>query len=116
VTNGVGSAISRETACGVHLNCGYEMGVASTKAYTSQIAVLAMLALVLSADSIAKRALREAITDALLELPALVAATLRLDDRIQELAAQLQHEQSILFFGRGYNYATALEAALKVHV
>lgn len=48
ITNGVGSAISRATTCGVHLNAGYEMGVASTKAYTSQIVALVMLALVLS--------------------------------------------------------------------
>ena len=114
ITNGVGSPISRETACGVHLNCGYEMGVASTKAYTSQITVLVMFALVLSHDSIAKRAQRDAIIDALLELPEKIEATLRLDSRIQELAAQLCNEQSLLFFGRGYNYATALEAALKV--
>lgn len=114
VTNGVGSAISRETACGVHLNAGYEMGVASTKAYTSQIAVLIMFALLLSADSARKRPAREAIADGLLALPELVRRALALDGRMRELAMQLQHEQSLLFFGRGYNHATALEAALKV--
>ena len=54
-TNGVGSALSRETDCGVHLNAGYEMGVASTKAYTSQLVCLAMISLLLARDSIVKR-------------------------------------------------------------
>ncbi|KAH7278861.1 hypothetical protein KP509_38G059900 [Ceratopteris richardii] len=82
ITNTVGSAIARGTHCGIHLNAGCEIGVASTKAYTSQIAVIVMLAL--------------------------------LDKDMKELAALLMDEQSLLVFGRGYNYATALECALKV--
>lgn len=69
VTNTVGSAISRGTICGVHINAGCEIGVASTKAYTSQIVVLTMMALALSEDSISKAARRMDIIEALRRLP-----------------------------------------------
>ncbi|PNH04315.1 Glucosamine--fructose-6-phosphate aminotransferase [isomerizing], partial [Tetrabaena socialis] len=65
VTNTVGSAISRMTHCGMHLNAGYEIGVASTKAYTSQILAVTMMALQLAEDSISKRERRDAIIDEL---------------------------------------------------
>ncbi|KAG6542656.1 hypothetical protein Mapa_015890 [Marchantia paleacea] len=114
ITNTVGSAISRGTDCGVHINAGCEIGVASTKAYTSQIAVMTMLALALGEDTISTRARREAIIDDLLELPNMVKEVLQLDEEMKELAKELMEEQSLLLFGRGYNYATALEGALKV--
>lgn len=114
VTNTVGSAIARGTHCGVHINAGCEIGVASTKAYTSQIVALTMVALALSDDSIARRAARDAVIDDLARLPAAVARALELDGAMRDLAASLVAESSLLVFGRGYNYATALEAALKV--
>ncbi|KAL3699380.1 hypothetical protein R1sor_017402 [Riccia sorocarpa] len=114
ITNTVGSAISRGTDCGVHINAGCEIGVASTKAYTSQIAVMTMLALAIGEDAISTRARREAIIDGLLDLPGVVKEVLKLDEKMKELAATLMEEQSLLLFGRGYNYATALEGALKV--
>ncbi|CAM6085156.1 unnamed protein product [Calypogeia fissa] len=114
ITNTVGSAISRGTDCGVHINAGAEIGVASTKAYTSQIAVMTMVALALGEDTISSRSKREAIIDDLLELPQKVKEVLKLDDDMKELAKELMGEQSLLLFGRGYNYATALEGALKV--
>lgn len=114
ITNTVGSAIARHTDCGVHINAGCEIGVASTKAYTSQMVVITMMALALSEDSIAKRPKRDAVIDALGSLPAKLRRVLRLDAQMQQLAEELKHETSLLVFGRGYNYATALEAALKV--
>ena len=69
VTNTVGSAVSRGTKCGVHINAGCEIGVASTKAYTSQIVVLTMMALALSEDSISKAERRMDIIEALRRLP-----------------------------------------------
>ena len=69
VTNTVGSEIARSTHCGVHLNAGCEIGVASTKAYTSTIIVILMMALALSEDSICKRPLRDRIIDQLSQLP-----------------------------------------------
>ena len=88
--------------------------MASTKAYTSQIVVITMVALALSEDSIAKRDLRDDIIDSCGRLPDAIRAALTLDGRMQELAARLKDRDSLLVFGRGYNYATALEAALKV--
>ncbi|KAL3156749.1 hypothetical protein ABBQ38_001024 [Trebouxia sp. C0009 RCD-2024] len=114
ITNTVGSAIARHTDCGVHINAGCEIGVASTKAYTSQMVVITMMALALSEDSIAKRPKRDAVIDALGTLPAKLRRVLKLDTQMQKLAEELKHESSLLVFGRGYNYATALEAALKV--
>lgn len=113
ITNTVGSAISRATHCGVHINAGYEVGVASTKAYTSQILSITMMALALAEDSISKRDRRDHIMDELGELPGKVEKVLLLDMHMKELAEHLKDRQSLLFFGRGYNYATALEAALK---
>ncbi len=69
VTNTVGSAVSRASVCGVHINAGCEIGVASTKAYTSQIVVLTMMALVLSEDSISKASRRAEIIESLRRLP-----------------------------------------------
>ncbi|CAN1769717.1 Glutamine--fructose-6-phosphate aminotransferase [isomerizing] 1, partial [Linum perenne] len=114
ITNTVGSAIARKTHCGIHLNAGAEIGVASTKAYTSQIVVMAMLALAIGSDTISNQARREAIVDGLFDLPNKVRDVLKLDNEMMDLANQLIAEQSLLVFGRGYNYATALEGALKV--
>jgi len=114
VTNTVGSAIARETHCGVHINAGAEIGVASTKAYTSQIVVVTMIALALSEDSRRKAERRDGIIDDLVLLPGVIKRTLLLDQEMQELARELKDETSLLVFGRGYNFSTALEAALKV--
>lgn len=114
ITNTVGSAIARNTHCGVHINAGCEIGVASTKAYTSQIVVMAMVALAIGSDTISNQARREAIVDGLIGLPNKVKEVLKLDEEMKDLAKLLIAEQSLLVFGRGYNYATALEGALKV--
>ncbi|XP_064977247.1 glutamine--fructose-6-phosphate aminotransferase [isomerizing] 1-like [Musa acuminata AAA Group] len=114
VTNTVGSTLARRTHCGVHINAGCEIGVASTKAYTSQIVVMAMMALAIGADKISTQARREAIINGLSDLPKKVSEVLKLDGEMRDLAKSLIDTQSLLVFGRGYNYATALEGALKV--
>lgn len=114
IVNTVGSAISRGTDCGVHINAGAEIGVASTKAYTCQIVAMVMLALALSEDSMSRAHRRKEIMQSLLELPNQVRKALELDQQMLALAAELKEEHSLLLFGRGYNYATALEGALKV--
>lgn len=114
ITNTVGSAIATATDCGIHINAGCEIGVASTKAYTSQIVVITMLSLVLSEDSLARKARYDAVVKALQELPEVVRRTLALDGQMCKLAEHLRDEPSMLVFGRGHNYATALEAALKI--
>jgi glucosamine--fructose-6-phosphate aminotransferase (isomerizing) len=114
ITNTVGSSISRESHCGIHINAGPEIGVASTKAYTSQFISLVMFGLVMSEDSLSKRERREEIVRALKNLPGHIKRVLDLDQQILELSKELVNEKSLLIMGRGYNYATCLEGALKV--
>jgi glucosamine--fructose-6-phosphate aminotransferase (isomerizing) len=103
VVNTVGSTLSRETHSGVHINAGPEIGVASTKAYTSQYVALVMIALQLSDDSISKEERRQEIIDGLHEIPALIKSVLMMDKSLQQLAKDtLAKEKSLLIMGRGY--------------
>ena len=129
-TNTVGSSISRESHCGVHINAGPEIGqsvraggdgeeslfdvsgVASTKAYTSQFLALVLFGLVLSEDSISKEPRRRAIMDGLQQLPDMIKKVLHCDKKIRDYAEALFKETSLLVMGRGFNYATCLEGAL----
>ena len=114
ITNTVGSTISRESDCGVHINAGPEIGVASTKAYTSQIISITMFALVMASD---RMSLRERCNDLIRELhnlPELIKRVLEQDAKVQEIAKTLYDQRSLLIMGRGYNYSTCLEGALKV--
>uniref|UniRef100_A0AAQ4RI31 glutamine--fructose-6-phosphate transaminase (isomerizing) n=1 Tax=Gasterosteus aculeatus aculeatus TaxID=481459 RepID=A0AAQ4RI31_GASAC len=112
ITNTVGSSISRETDCGVHINAGPEIGVASTKAYTSQFVALIMFALLMCDDRISVQPRRREIIQGLRVLPDLIKEVLSLDDEIQKLATELYQQKSVLIMGRGYHYATCLEGAL----
>jgi glucosamine--fructose-6-phosphate aminotransferase (isomerizing) len=114
ITNTVGSTISRESHCGVHINAGPEIGVASTKAYTSQIISLTMFALVISEDRLSFKARRGEIIQALKQLPELIKEVLKQDQNVLSIAKDLYDKRSLLIMGRGYNYATCLEGALKV--
>jgi len=114
ITNTVGSSISRESHCGVHLNAGPEIGVASTKAYTSQFIAFVLLALMLSDDSISKKARRKEIIHALFQLPGLIKKVLEIGPQIEKMSESLVEKKSLLIMGRGFNYATCLEGALKV--
>nr|XP_022906446.1 glutamine--fructose-6-phosphate aminotransferase [isomerizing] 2-like isoform X4 [Onthophagus taurus] len=114
ITNTVGSSICRESHCGVHINAGPEIGVASTKAYTSQFISLVMFALVMSEDrnSLAKR--RREIIEGLQIIDEQIRTVLQLDKEVEELAKDLYQQKSLLIMGRGFNFATCLEGALKV--
>jgi len=114
ITNTVGSTICRESHCGVHINAGPEIGVASTKAYTSQILSLTMFALVMSADRMSFQARRNELIDALNQLPELIKEVLKQDEQILAISKELHQQKSLLIMGRGYNFATCLEGALKV--
>ena len=72
ITNTVGSAIARDTDCGININAGFEIGVASTKAYTSQIVAITMMALALSEDSQAKAGMMDDIIASLEALPGVI--------------------------------------------
>ncbi|CAD1472466.1 unnamed protein product, partial [Heterotrigona itama] len=114
ITNTVGSSICRESHCGVHINAGPEIGVASTKAYTSQFISLVMFALVMSEDRISLGSRRQEIIEGLKNLDNLIRQVLQLDDKVKELAKSLFQHKSLLIMGRGYNFATCMEGALKV--
>lgn len=114
ITNTVGSSICRESHCGVHINAGPEIGVASTKAYTSQFISLVMFALVMSEDRISLQARRSEIIKGLQHLDEQIREVLKLDAQVEELAKDLYQHKSLLIMGRGYNYATCMEGALKV--
>lgn len=115
IVNSVGSSMSRQTHCGVHINAGPEIGVASTKAYTSQYIALVMVALSLSNDSISKAPRHKEIIEGLQKIPEQIKTVLLLEDKIKELCnATLNDQKSLLLLGRGYQHATALEGALKI--
>ncbi|XP_066304081.1 glutamine--fructose-6-phosphate aminotransferase [isomerizing] 1-like isoform X7 [Branchiostoma lanceolatum] len=114
ITNVVGSSISRETDCGVHINAGPEIGVASTKAYTSQFIALVMFGLMMCEDRISMQQRRADIIKGLKDLPDKIKEVLKLDEEVHSLAQELYQQKSVLIMGRGYNFATCLEGALKV--
>lgn len=115
VVNSVGSAISRLTVCGVHINAGPEIGVASTKAYTSQYIALVLIALSLSDDSISKKKRHEEIIEGLSHISVQIKEVLKLNDKIKEMCdSEFASKKSLLLLGRGYQHSTALEGALKI--
>ena len=115
VCNVVGSSISRETHAGAYTHAGPEIGVASTKAFTTQITVLTMIALRIAkakgtmANSDYHRYLQE------LELiPKKVLEALQTNDKAKEIAETFKNSHNCLYLGRGYNFPVALEGALKL--
>lgn len=115
IVNSVGSSISRQTHCGVHINAGPEIGVASTKAYTSQYIALVMMALSLSDDRTSMINRRREIIQGLKKISDQIKEVLGLDEQIKKLAEkELTAQKSLLLLGRGYQFATALEGALKI--
>ncbi|KAL5291472.1 GFPT1 family protein [Megaselia abdita] len=114
ITNTVGSSICRESHCGVHINAGPEIGVASTKAYTSQFISLVMFGLVMSEDRKSMAQRRQEIILGLSNLDQQIRKVLQLDEKVKEIAKDLYQHKSLLIMGRGFNFATCLEGALKV--
>ncbi|KAK0877543.1 glutamine--fructose-6-phosphate transaminase (isomerizing) [Friedmanniomyces endolithicus] len=114
IVNVVGSSISLMTHCGVHINAGPEIGVASTKAYTSQFVCMIMFALSLSEDRASKHQRRLDIMDGLGKIPKQFAEILKMDQEIKELCLKFKDQKSMLLLGRGAQHATALEGALKI--
>lgn len=115
IVNVVNSSIARLTHCGVYLNAGVEIGVATTKAYTSQLVVLVLFALALSEHFESTRGRREEIIHGLHLLPDHVRKVLALDQSMKSLCEKTLVESSrMLVLGRGYQFSTALEAALKI--
>ncbi len=115
ICNVVGSTISRETHSGTYTHAGPEIGVASTKAFTTQITVLTMIALKLAKT---KGSISHAQYMLLLQelelIPNKVQESLETDSKIKEIAAIFKDVNNFLYLGRGYNFPVALEGALKL--
>lgn len=114
ICNGVGSTIARTSDGGVYLHAGPEIGVASTKAFSSQVAVLSMIALLLGRQRRLSFETGADIVKAMQELPQLVERTLQLSDQIAGIAQKYAKANNFLYLGRHYNYPVAMEGALKL--
>ena len=114
ICNVVGSTISQEADGGIFLHAGPEIGVASTKAYTSQCLALTMLALYLGRLHHLSYGKGRRIVDALRKLPDKVSAALETNDVVRRIAGKYCHANNFLYLGRQYNFPTALEGALKL--
>jgi glucosamine--fructose-6-phosphate aminotransferase (isomerizing) len=114
IVNVVGSTIARDTDFGVYLHAGPEIGVASTKAFSSQIVALALFTLYLARRRTLSVLQGREIVAALQHLPDQVEETLQLNDQIEELAKEFVDAPNFLYLGRGYQFPVALEGALKL--
>jgi glucosamine--fructose-6-phosphate aminotransferase (isomerizing) len=115
ICNVVGSSIPRETDAGVYTHAGPEIGVASTKAFTTQVLVLAMMAFELGHKKgiLSDSAYKELITE-LASIPAKIEKALKVNDQALELARVFENTHNALYLGRGYLFPVALEGALKL--
>ena len=114
VINAVGSTIARETDAGIYLHAGPEIGVASTKAFTCQVACLTMLALYVGRRRFLSQGHTQELIDGLLAIPGQVERVLEQSELVKAIAARFIDRENWLFLGRGYHYPVALEGALKL--
>ncbi len=115
ICNVVGSSIARATDSGTYIHVGPEIGVASTKAFTGQVTVMTMLALLIgklrgTVDS----AFYHEVAGALLDLPEAIRKVLKKAPEVEKLSRIFTYAHNFIYLGRGYNYPTALEGALKL--
>ncbi|UCE64979.1 MAG: glutamine--fructose-6-phosphate transaminase (isomerizing) [Candidatus Zixiibacteriota bacterium] len=114
ICNVVGSTIARESDGGVYIHAGPEIGVASTKAFTSQMMVLSLITILLARMRSMSFDEGEKLLRAISEVPDRVKDVLELNDRIKELAEKYYNMNNFLYLGRGVNFPIALEGALKL--
>lgn len=115
ICNVIGSSIARVSHAGSYTHAGPEIGVASTKAFTTQITILTLIALQLAHEkgALPTSKLREILYE-LENIPNKIEEVLKLDEQIKDLAAQYKDAKNFLYLGRGYNFPVALEGALKL--
>ena len=111
IINVVGSTIAREVDSGIFLHAGPEIGVASTKAFTSQVTALLLLALYIKQK---KNSLDENLLNELKNLPDKIRKILNQKEKVEEIAKKFSDSKNFLYFGRGLNFPVALEGALKL--
>lgn len=114
IVNSVGSTIARESDGGSYLHSGPEIGVAATKSFTSQVTVLALLGLLLGRMKHLSVDYGQKMLQELRDLPAKVEQILLQSERIRQIAIKYNNAPAMLFLGRQFHYATALEGALKM--
>jgi glucosamine--fructose-6-phosphate aminotransferase (isomerizing) len=112
IVNVVGSTIARETDCGVYMHAGPEIGVASTKAFTTQVVILILFANLLAQRKDIEKS-KSYLKD-LKDTPHLIKDILNLSDQIYEIAKEYSEVSNFLYLGRGYQFPVALEGALKL--
>lgn len=115
IVNSVGSSIARNTQAGSYIHVGPEIGVASTKAFTGQVTVLAMLALCIAKErkTISQEELSASLKE-LLRIPDKIREVLEQNDIIASLSRTFTYAHNFIYLGRGYNFPVALEGALKL--
>ena len=115
ICNAIGSSIPRATHTGSYIHVGPEIGVASTKAFTGQVTVLAMLALALGKERGTIDNMKYVnVINALADIPSKMEHLLEQNDRIKDISRVFTYAHNFLYLGRGYNYPVALEGALKL--
>jgi glucosamine--fructose-6-phosphate aminotransferase (isomerizing) len=115
ICNVVGSSIPRETHAGSYTHAGPEIGVASTKAFTSQVTLLTMMALMIAHEKGSITSSRhQQLINALDAIPDQIEEVLKTNDLVKEIAALYKDSKNALYLGRGYNFPVALEGALKL--
>jgi len=114
IVNVVGSSIARETDAGIYLHVGPEIGVASTKAFTAQVAVLTMLAIELGRRKHISNTEAAKYIEELSKIPGKISKVLEQSEHIKQIAKANIEKDNWLFLGRGFNYPIALEGALKL--
>jgi glucosamine--fructose-6-phosphate aminotransferase (isomerizing) len=114
IINVVGSTIARETDAGIYLHAGPEIGVASTKAFTAQLAVLTMLSLYIGRRKFMSQSQCQEIVEALCRIPEQMETVLKQSALVRDIASEFCERENWLFLGRGYHYPIALEGALKL--
>ena len=114
ICNVVGSTIAREADGGIYLHAGPEIGVASTKAFTSQVTVLTLLALYLGRMRHLSYPAGKRMIEQLRQMPSIIRQTLKCHDQVREISGRYCDFDNYLYLGRLYNFPVALEGALKL--
>lgn len=114
IVNVVGSSIARETGVGIYNHAGPEISVASTKAFVSQLSILALLTVFLGRQRQMSLTMGKRIIEELIRLPDLVEEVLTGEEEIKKIARKYKDAEHMMYLGRKYNYPIALEGALKL--
>jgi glucosamine--fructose-6-phosphate aminotransferase (isomerizing) len=114
IVNVVGSSIARETHCGVYIHAGPEIGVASTKAFTSQVTIFNLIGILLAQKKGVKKEKLQTLINDLEKLPSLVQSVIDNGNDIMSISQDFIDVENFLYLGRGYQFPVALEGALKL--